>query len=111
MIAWGRYSEPHEWPSRIDRAISAGFDPGEDYDQPAPAHLRPPAGVNALAVFAAQADHALGITRCTHPHCRTSLTDDDTSRCPHNRAFCDMCVWEDGCDECANGITDWKEGA
>lgn len=31
MITWGHNSEPHEWPSRIDRAISAGFDPGEDY--------------------------------------------------------------------------------
>lgn len=40
------------------------------------------------------------IRACAHPHCRTSL-DTNPVECPHGLPFCDHCVWEDGCDECA----------
>ena len=54
---WARPSlELHE--STLDQAISAGFDPHEDPNQPVPTHLRVPEGVDALAVFAAQVEAA-----------------------------------------------------
>lgn len=51
-------SHPDEPWSKLDDAINRGFDPGEDYDQPAPSHLRAPEGVDPLAVFAAQVEAA-----------------------------------------------------
>ena len=54
-IYWGRNLD-HAHESKIDAAISAGFDPGEDYNQPAPSHLRAPEGVDPLTVFAAQVE-------------------------------------------------------
>lgn len=74
-IIWGRYIDEPPY-SKLDLAISAGFDPGEDYNQPAPAHLRPPAGVDALAVFAAQVEAArahldCGVEDCGNRRCDT----------------------------------------
>lgn len=49
------------------------------------------------------------LTRCSHPHCHTSLTEDDATFCPHNLVFCQDCTWEDGCDECSHSSGGWDE--
>jgi hypothetical protein len=35
---------------------------------------------------------------CTH--CRTSLTEWSAVYCPHSRAFCEACTFEDACEDC-----------
>lgn len=92
--------------NKLDEAMRRGFDPTPDDLLPPPAHLEPPTGVNPLAWFIRET-RALQIvgplTRCAHPFCRTSVTEDDVSFCPHNLPFCEACCWEDGCDDCGNG--------
>lgn len=86
-----------------DLAEMRGFDPHPDDMLPPAAHLMPAPGVDPLTAFAAQvrAVRYVGhLTRCSHPQCRTSLTDDTVEYCPHNRPFCEACVWEDGCEDC-----------
>lgn len=100
---WARPADEHHT-SKLDAAIDRGFDPGER-PHPTPAHLSPPAGVNPLAWFinATRALRIVGpLTRCAHPHCRTSVTEDDVSFCPHNLPFCEACDWLNGCPECAS---------
>ena len=38
--------------------------------------------------------------RCSHPFCRTSL-EDVAATCPHDMPFCEDCIWEEVCSECA----------
>lgn len=49
------------------------------------------------------------LTRCSHPHCHTSLTEDDATFCPHDRVFCQDCTWEDGCESCSESSGGWDE--
>lgn len=105
--------EPHH--SKLDDALDRGFDPHPDDLLPPAAHMNAPNGVNPLGWFIAET-RALRIvgplTRCAHPFCRTSVTEDDVSFCPHNLPFCEGCAWEDGCDDCGNGgPTDYKEAS
>lgn len=39
--------------------------------------------------------------RCAHGLCRTSLNDGAWVACPHGLKFCEACVWEEACSECA----------
>lgn len=88
---------------RRDLAEMRGFDPHPDDIAEPPAHLMPAPGVDPLTAFTAQV-RALRIvgplTRCSHQQCRTSLTEDTVTYCPHDLPFCEACVWEDACDEC-----------
>ena len=61
---WARHSLELDHESKLDQAISAGYDPHEDPNQPVPAHLRVPEGVDALAVFAAQVEAARHANEC-----------------------------------------------
>lgn len=92
-----------DYPSRLTLAEMRGFDPNPDDIAPPAAHLMPAPGVDVLTAFAKQV-RALrfvgALTRCAHPHCRTSLTEETVTYCPHDLPFCEACVWEDGCDEC-----------
>ncbi len=85
------------------RAEERGHDPHPDDAQPPAAHLMPAPGVDVQAVFAQQV-RALrfvgALTRCAHPHCNTSLTEETVTYCPHDRPFCELCTREDGCAEC-----------
>lgn len=49
------------------------------------------------------------LTRCSHPTCRTSLTEDDATFCPHNLPFCQDCTWEDSCESCSDASGGWDE--
>lgn len=95
---------------RRDLAEMAGFDPNPDDLLPPAQHLMPAPGVDALAAFAKQVRSLRfvgALTRCAHPHCRTSLTEETVTYCPHDRPFCELCVWEDGCDECGSFSEGW----
>lgn len=41
------------------------------------------------------------VVRCSHPHCRTSLSEAGAVYCPHGLAFCPVELWEEVCSECA----------
>lgn len=89
--------------SRLDDAHDRGFDPTPDDNLPPAQHLQAPAGVNPLAWFirSTRALRYVGpLTRCAF--CRTSVTEDDVSFCPHNLPHCEACDWRDGCEECGN---------
>jgi len=43
---------------------------------------------------------SFAVTRCAHPHCRTTVTDDYSVRCPHGLTFCEGCTWEEACEGC-----------
>lgn len=106
MIA-ATYAKPHaeHRTSKLDDALDRGFVPHPDDMLPPAQHLLPGEGVDALTGFCkgVRAMHFIGpLTRCAHPHCRTSVTEESVSYCPHDLPFCPECVWEDGCDECAN---------
>lgn len=117
-IRWAQDPGPEPHTSRLDDAADRGFDPGE---RPHPtaewiegefqlslhddAFDWFTAGVRALRIIGP-------LTRCAHPHCHTSVTEDDVSFCPHNLPFCEACTWEDGCDDCANSNpTDTREAS
>lgn len=58
MIRWGTDAAP-EWPSKLDRAISAGYDPHPDDLLPPAAHLAEPDGewsLDPLRAFAAEVE-------------------------------------------------------
>ena len=54
----------------------------------------------SLADIADQIRHTLRRLRCAHPHCRTSLTEETAVFCRHRLAFCEACVFEEGCESC-----------
>lgn len=96
-------SATEDHPSHRTLAEDAGFDPSPDDLLPPAAHLMPAPGVDPLTAFAAEVRTLRfvgALTRCAHPHCRTSLTEETVTYCPHGLPFCEACVWEDGCDEC-----------
>lgn len=101
------------YPTRRTLADERGYNPEPSDMWPAPEHLKAPAGVEPLAWFAAELRtlRIVGpLTRCAHPHCRTSVTEDTVSFCPHNLPFCEACEHQDGCGECATS-SDHKEAS
>lgn len=86
--------------SRRELAEERGYAPHPDDNAPAPQWAAEKFG-GAGFVREVRALRIVGeYTRCAHPHCRTSLTEETVTYCPHDLPFCEMCVWEDGCNEC-----------
>lgn len=46
------------------------------------------------------------ITRCGHPLCNTTVTDDDAVICPHRVVVCEWCVIEEVCEACDQAAGD-----
>lgn len=103
-------SGTEDYPSRSTLAEQQGYDPHPEDKLPPAAHLMPAEGVDPLTAFAAQVRQLRfvgALTRCAHPHCRNSLTEDTVTYCPHDLPFCELCVWEDSCEDCADGSSGW----
>lgn len=110
MTRLARDDEQHY--TRRDVAEAAGFDPHPDDLLPPAAHLMAAPGVDPLTAFTKMVRSLRfvgALTRCAHPHCRTSLTEESVTYCPHDLPFCELCVWEDGCDECGAFSEGWTE--
>lgn len=92
---------------REDDAYDRGYSPDASDFRPLPPVAEPDREkftAEYVAEIEAAKEYARRMTpvaSCARYDCRTSLTEDEAVRCPHELVFCRNCTWEEGCIECS----------